>query len=135
LINDGGVSGVNQSPVLIVDDFGDALDMYQEYLSFKGYQVLVARSGADAISLARSHRPALIFMDLRMPSMTGTEAMHELRADPAFANVPIIAFTAHALEDERLSALASGFDEVIAKPCNPDDLISAIERLLITAER
>jgi CheY-like chemotaxis protein len=49
---------------------------------------------------------------------------------PAFRTVPIIAFTAHALEDERLNALRDGFDEVISKPCLPDDLVAAIDRLL-----
>jgi CheY-like chemotaxis protein len=49
---------------------------------------------------------------------------------PAFRTVPIIAFTAHALEDERVNALRDGFDEVISKPCLPDDLVAAIDRLL-----
>src|SRR3954470_1137649 len=104
--------------------------MYQEYLTFKGYRVVIASSGAEGIEKARSERPSLIFMDLRMPQMSGTEAMQLLRADNVFTDVPIIAFTAQAMDDERRSALASGFDEVIPKPCNPDDLIAAVERLL-----
>ena len=64
-----------------------------------------------------------------MPQMTGTEAMRLLRRDPAFMGIPIVAFTAHALADEQAAALAAGFDEVITKPCSPDDLIIAVERL------
>jgi CheY-like chemotaxis protein len=74
-------------------------------------------------------------MDLRMPDMTGTEAMRQLRADPLFSQVPIVALTAHAFADEQAAALAAGFDEVIAKPCNPDDLIVAVERLLSSARQ
>ena len=116
--------------VLLVDDFSDALEMYQEYLTFKGYHVAIAHDGAEAIAAARAARPALIFMDIRMPRMTGTEAMRVLRSDPALRRVPIVAFTAHALADEVVAALEAGFDEVIPKPCNPDALIAAIERLI-----
>jgi two-component system cell cycle response regulator DivK len=124
-----------QALVLIVDDFGDALEIYQQYLTFKGYRVLVASSGPEGVTLARANHPALIFMDLRMPDMTGTDAMRTLRADPAFSHVPIVALTAHAFADERAAALAAGFDEVIAKPCNPDDLIVAVNRLLSPAQQ
>jgi two-component system, cell cycle response regulator DivK len=124
------MSTSNQAQVLIVDDFGDALEIYQEYLTFKGYRVLTASSGAEAVELARAERPGVIFMDLRMPFMTGAEALAILRRDPTFGSVPIVALTAHALADEKQTALAAGFDEVIAKPCNPDDLIAAVERLL-----
>jgi two-component system cell cycle response regulator DivK len=116
--------------ILLVDDFNDALEMYREYLAFNGYRVVTARSGQEALDVAKANLPTLIFMDLRMPHMSGTEALHLLRSDPTFRTVPIIAFTAHALEDERLKALRDGFDEVISKPCLPDDLAAAIERLL-----
>lgn len=118
--------------ILIVDDFEDALDIYQQYLTFKGYHVITARSGQEAIDAARRHMPAVIFMDLSMAVMTGTEAMRVLRSDAAFSRVPIVAFTAHALQDERLTALHAGFDEVLAKPCLPDELVSAVVRLLTT---
>ena len=117
--------------ILLVDDFEDALEMYAEYLTFRGYRVRMARSGALAIEAAKVETPALIFMDLRMPSMTGTEALHLLRTDTAFAHVPVIALTAHALADEHRAAMRDGFDEVIAKPCLPDELAAAIERLLV----
>jgi two-component system, cell cycle response regulator DivK len=116
--------------ILIVDDFEDALDMYRDYLTFKGFRVATAATGPDAITIAIKEKPALIFMDLRMAEMSGTEAMDALRADPDFQKVPIIAFTAHALESERRTALRAGFDELIAKPCLPDDLVGAVTRLL-----
>jgi len=118
--------------ILIVDDFDDALDIYEQYLTFKGYCVVTARSGREAIDAARTHRPAVIFMDLSMATMTGTEAMRALRSDASFSHVPIVAFTAHALQDEKQTALHAGFDEVLAKPCLPDELVAAVMRLLAT---
>ena len=118
--------------VLIVDDYEDALHVYQQYLVFKGYRVITASCGAEAIAVARTHQPALIFMDLRMPRMDGTEAMRQLRRDPGFVSVPIVALTAHAHREEQERALSSGFDAVITKPCLPDELVVAIDQLLAT---
>jgi len=106
--------------------------MYQEYLTYRGYQVVVARSGEEAIVQARMHRPDVILLDIRMPGMTGTDAMRVLRSDPSFRRVPIIALTSHALDGERIAALAAGFDDLIPKPCLPDQLALAVERILAT---
>src|SRR5688500_10631474 len=109
--------------ILIVDDFDDALDIYRQYLTFRGYQVMVATNGDEALAAVRARRPDLILMDLSMPGLSGTDTMRTLRAErPALGDLAIIAFTAHALADERLAALAAGFDGVIAKPCLPDEL-------------
>jgi CheY-like chemotaxis protein len=118
--------------ILVVDDYDDALLMYQDYLTFKGYEVVTAKSGVQAIAMAHAHGPQLILMDIEMPRMNGTEAMRILRADPAFDQVPIVAVTAHALEFEQQAARNAGFDEVIAKPCLLDNLLAAVERLLAT---
>jgi CheY-like chemotaxis protein len=124
---------VNTRSILLVDDFEDGLDMYQEYLTYRGYHVLVARNGEEAISQARAHRPDVILLDIRMPGMTGTDAMRVLRSDPSVRRVPIIALTAHAFEVERIAAIAAGFDELIPKPCLPDELVLAVERILATS--
>jgi CheY-like chemotaxis protein len=121
---------IDRPVILLVDDFSDALEMYQEYLEFEGYNVAIARSGQEALDVARATRPTLIFMDLRMPRMTGAEALQALRSDPDLCNVPVVAFTAHALADEKRTALLDGFDEVIAKPCLPNELRTAVDRLL-----
>lgn len=118
------------SLILLVDDFADARDIYGTYLTYQGHRVLCAQHGTEAISLARDHRPDLILMDLRMPGLTGEETLRVLRSDPCCAAIPIIAFTAHALEDERNAALSAGFDGVIAKPCLPDELLKKILNIL-----
>jgi CheY-like chemotaxis protein len=112
--------------ILLVDDFDDALDIYSTYLTHKGYRVEVATNGAEAVAKAEQTLPALILMDLRMPILDGTAALTRLRSDPRFASTPIIALTAHALDEQRRLALAAGFDAVVAKPCLPDDLVTVI---------
>lgn len=116
--------------VLIVDDVADNRDLYEEYLLFKGYGVLTADNGEDCVRIACEHRPDIILLDLRMPGISGQEALQRIKARPELVSVPVVALTAHALEDERRRAIASGFDAFIAKPCLPDDLVSAIEVIL-----
>jgi CheY-like chemotaxis protein len=128
------VEAAHPGSILLVDDFEDGLEMYAEYLTFRGYRVIAARNGSEAIHLARLHRPDVILLDIRMPGMTGTDVLRTLRSDRSFAGVPIIALTAHALDKERVEALDAGFDDLIPKPCIPDQLVLAVERILATAE-
>jgi CheY-like chemotaxis protein len=116
--------------ILLVDDFDDALDIYGTYLEHHGYRVEVARNGVEAIAQARETRPRVILLDLRMPVLDGVGALRELRRDTQFAEVPIVALTAHALDDERRSAEHAGFDLVVSKPCLPDELLSIVSRLI-----
>ena len=122
---------LNEPPlILLVDDFEDALDIYGQYLTYHGYRVVVARDGKEAVKKAQVCRPDLVLLDLRIPVMTGAEALRLMRADPNLAGVPIVALTAHALDAERVKALAAGFDDFIAKPCLPDELVNAVRRLV-----
>lgn len=111
--------------ILLVDDYVDALDLYAPYLSERGFRVVTAASGEDALRVARQERPDLILMDLLMGGMNGTQVMRTLRAEAKFAGVRIIAFTAHVLSGS--AAMSEGFDAVITKPCWPDDLVNRIQ--------
>ena len=116
--------------VLLVDDYEDALAIYGQYLDDRGYRVVMARNGEEAVNAARIHRPDLILLDIRMPIMSGTDALKVLRSESEFATTPVIALTAHALESERIHALAAGFDQVVSKPCLPDELVAIVESAL-----
>jgi two-component system, cell cycle response regulator DivK len=126
---------VKTSSILLVDDNEDALDMYQKYLTYRGYRVVLARNGEEAIVQAHAHRPDVILLDVRMPGMTGTDVMRTLNADSTFKDTPIVALTAHAMDSERKEALAAGFDAWISKPCLPDQLVLALERILSKARK
>ena len=116
--------------ILLADDFEDARDIYGSYLALHGYDVVLAVNGRETVTQATACRPDMILLDLRMPGIGGVEALRQLRADATLDRVPIIAFTAHALEDERINALRHGFDAVLAKPCLPDELVAFIARTL-----
>jgi CheY-like chemotaxis protein len=116
--------------VLIADDFPDACEMYAAYLKHHGFRVLTAFDGREAVATAKQHTPDIILLDIRMPVMDGTEAMRTLKSDPAFANVPIVALTAHAMAHERRSGVDAGFDAYLAKPIAPDQLLQEIMALL-----
>lgn len=114
--------------ILLADDYEDTRDLYREYLIASGYRVITAESGRDAIRAATMWTPDLVLMDIRMPDLSGVDAMLELRQEPRFRNVPIIAFTAHASENTRVECLAAGFTAVIVKPCLPDELLEQIRQ-------
>jgi len=117
--------------ILLVDDYRDGREMYAEYLVFRGYRVATACSGAQAVALASGpDRPAVVLMDLEMHDMSGADALRILRANPALTRVPILALTARAMNAEREAAIRDGFDDVIPKPCLPDELIAIIDRYL-----
>jgi len=116
--------------VLLADDFVDALEMYAEYLRFHDFGVVTAADGRAAVAAAFEHEPDIILLDVRMPVMTGVEALLVLKADPRFRHVPIVALTAQALPEERDRALRAGFDAFMSKPLLPDQLIRQLTKML-----
>jgi CheY-like chemotaxis protein len=103
-------------PILVVDDFDDGRELLVEYLQFRGFPVVSAASGNEAVAMAARVRPSAVLMDLRMPDGDGWQATRSLRANPATAQSMIIAVTAHALAPEIESALNAGCDAVVSKP-------------------
>lgn len=118
--------------ILLVDDYADAREMYETYLTSQGYGVATASTGAAAIELARAMRPALILLDVPLPDMPGTEVVATLRRELP-GGVSIVAFTARVTDEELDAAQAAGFDALITKPCAPDALAAEIDSLLSTA--
>ena len=116
--------------VLVVDDFPDGREMVAEYLIFRGFSVLQASTGAEAIELARKHRPRLILMDLGMPGLDGWEATRQLKADPRTKGCVIIALTAHALPSQHATAISAGCDDVIPKPFDLATLADSVDRIV-----
>lgn len=119
-----------QPHILIVDDYADALDIWSLYLQSKGYRVTTAVDGASALTEARATKPDLIVLDLELPGISGFDAARELRSDPNTRDIPLIAATGFSQERQLRLARQAGFDTVVVKPCDPDQLIDEIERLL-----
>jgi two-component system cell cycle response regulator DivK len=116
--------------VLVVDDFADNREMYSEYLTFSGYEVIEAKNGAEAVEAAHERMPDIIIMDLSLPVMDGWEATRQLKADERTRRIPIVALTGHALAGHSKGAKEAGCDSFLAKPCLPDQLVAEIRRML-----
>lgn len=116
--------------VLVVDDFADNREMYSEYLSFSGYEVIEARNGKEALEAAQDKLPDIIIMDLSLPVMDGWEATRRLKADDRTKGIPVVALTGHALAGHSKGARDAGCDSFLAKPCLPDQLVVEIKRML-----
>ena len=115
--------------VLVVEDSPDTLELLNVLFEQRGCRVLTAASAAEALSLAASEKPDMIISDIGMPDMNGYELLTSLRRLPGMKNVPALAITGYASEDDRAQALAAGFTEHIAKPVDPDELFELVQRL------
>jgi PAS domain S-box-containing protein len=124
-----------QPPLLLLaeDNTANALTM-AGYLEAKGYRVLSAKDGREALDLAAAHQPDVVVMDIQMPFISGLEAIQQIRAHPNLAQTPIIALTALATESNRASCLAAGANEYVSKPVKLKELLALIEALLRGSE-
>jgi two-component system cell cycle response regulator DivK len=116
--------------ILYVEDNDDNVYMLKSRLERKGFSVIVARDGAEGIAMAVDQKPALILMDLSLPVIDGWEATRQLKTRPDTRHIPIIVITAHAMEGDRESALATGCDDFDTKPVQFPRLLGKIQGLL-----
>jgi CheY-like chemotaxis protein len=116
--------------ILIVDDKATSRELLRTVLEKSGYAISEAADGGEAIEKARAESPDLILLDLQMPVRNGYEVLGELRQDPRYASLPIIALTASAMQGDREKALAAGFTGYMAKPVTLSRLRQEIQRLL-----
>lgn len=121
---------VMAAKVLLVEDNEMNRDMLSRRLERKGYQIIFAGDGRQAIDLARSEMPALILMDMSLPVIDGWEATRQIKSDAAMQKIPVIALTAHAMSGDREKALSVGCDDYDTKPIEFPRLLGKIEALL-----
>jgi len=120
--------------LLIVDDYADALDVWEVYLRAEGFHVLTASDGQSAFAEAVREKPDVIVMDLELPGKSGYEVARDLKARPDTCAIPLIAATGYSHVKQLDLARASGFDAVMVKPCDPQSLVAEIRRLLRRAD-
>lgn len=116
--------------ILLVEDNDMNRDMLNRRLKRKGYDVIIAVDGIEALEKARTGQPDLILMDLSLPEMDGWEATRILKADESTKSIPLIVLTAHALKTDREGAFEVGCDDFDVKPIDFQRLISKIEAQL-----
>ncbi|HEY2831132.1 MAG TPA: response regulator [Sporichthyaceae bacterium] len=121
------------SRILVVDDTPANVRLLEAVLLPRGYDVLCAGSGEEALELVAKERPDLVLLDLLMPGMNGHEVCRRLREDPATATLPVVMITASGA-GEKLQALESGADDFVTKPFDQAELLARVRSLLRVKE-
>jgi len=116
--------------ILIVDDEPDLLELVRVNLVQGGFDVETAADGQGALQSIRRRAPDLVVLDLMLPDLSGTEVCRAVRADPSFADLPIIMLTARADEVDRIVGLELGADDYVTKPFSPRELRLRVQAVL-----
>ena len=116
--------------ILIAEDNPVNRELLRELLEMQDYEVFEACNGQEALDMIEQLRPDLLILDLGMPVLDGFGAIRKIRADPAFACLPVLAATAYAMRGDREKTLEAGFDGYVSKPIQPAALKQEIARLL-----
>jgi len=116
--------------ILLVEDNEMNRDMLARRLQRKGFQIIAAVDGAQGVTMAQTHAPDLILMDMSLPGLDGWEATRQIKAAVETRSIPIIALTAHALSSDREKAIEAGCDDYDIKPIEFPRLLGKIEALL-----
>jgi signal transduction histidine kinase/DNA-binding response OmpR family regulator len=127
LVPDADLKGAT---ILIAEDNEPNIEMLSSYLADRGFRVVTARDGDEAVERARQEQPALIIMDIQMPEVDGMTATRKIRSDRGLAETPIIALTALAMPGDRERCLAAGINEYMSKPVNLKQLLKTIRKLV-----
>jgi len=112
--------------ILLVEDNEMNRDMLSRRLARKGFNVLLAVDGGEAVDITRREQPDLVLMDMNLPVKDGWTAVREIRLEDALKHIPIIALTAHAMSDDRARAIEAGCNDYETKPL---DFVRLLEKM------
>jgi two-component system, cell cycle response regulator DivK len=118
--------------VLLVEDHEELRDMLSRRLRRRGFEVVLAHDGQQALDQVGAETPDIVLLDMNLPVMDGWTVARTLRGQSN--RVPIIALTAHAMSTDRVRTLEAGCDDYHAKPVNFDELLRQIDGALLRAE-
>jgi len=121
--------------ILCVEDSDDNLYMLHRRLSRTGFDVKVARNGAEGVEWAKTLQPDLIVMDLNLPGLNGWEATRRLKGQPETKHIPIIVLTVETSKKSRDDAIAAGCDDFLLKPVDFGTLVQKIRSLVGGGEK
>ncbi len=129
-------TAVKQPLILLAEDHEANINLFSSYLITKGFDLVLARNGLEAVARTRTEKPDLILMDIQMPQMSGLEAIRKIREDEdtAVSQIPIIAVTALAMPGDREACLEAGADAYLSKPISLRRLVDMIQSQLALSE-
>ncbi len=114
--------------ILVVDDEPASVLLFESVLKKRGYTVLIAGDGEQAIQTARKEKPDLIILDILMPKVDGTEVAYTLREDGITKNIPIFFITALIAPDDKVDIAGATHNPVFAKPVNLAELLAKVQQ-------
>ena len=116
--------------ILIVEDNEQNQKLASDVLRFKGFRVLVAETAEIGVPMVLKEKPDLVLMDIHLPGMNGIEALGKLRADPETKSIPVFAFTASVMPQDRKEITSAGFDGFLSTPINLKEFLDTIAATL-----
>lgn len=125
---------MDKKKILVVDDNHDSRRVLLRILDANGYACMAASDGLEGVDIVRLYMPDLVLMDLMMPVMTGLEACHVLKEDPATKHIPVIILTGNSDRESKLMGLEAGANDFLAKPVDTAELQLRIKNLLKVKE-
>jgi CheY-like chemotaxis protein len=115
--------------VLVAEDNAVNRELLRELLEIRGYHVVEACDGQEALSALEQAQPDLLLLDISMPVLDGYAVIRKIRENPGLAELPVVAVTAYAMRGDRERILNSGFNGYLSKPINPSALKEEIDRI------
>ncbi len=113
--------------ILVIEDEDGIIHLLNLYLKNEGYNVVIAKDGADGLALHAREQPDLVILDIMLPAIDGFEVCRRIRA---WSKTPILMLTARGSEDDRITGLDLGADDYLVKPFSPRELVSRVRAIL-----
>lgn len=124
-----------EQTIMVVEDYDDTRLLLRQALEAKGYRVLEAINGQEAVDVSSREHPDLILMDLDLPILDGIAAMQQIREQADMTDIPIVAVTAYPMSYTHVKAFAKGCNEYMAKPIDFAELYEILNRYIPHADR
>lgn len=121
--------------LLLIDDDPNLILLVKDYLEFRGYEVITAENGQEALDMLQKESPDMIICDVMMPQMDGYSLVEHVRKDPRTSWIPVLFLSAKGQSQDRVKGLNTGADVYMVKPFEPEELVAQVESSLKQASR
>src|SRR4028118_1252374 len=121
--------------LLLIDDDPNLILLVKDYLEFRGYEVVTAENGREALEVLNQEIPDMIICDVMMPEMDGYALVENVRQDPRTSWIPVLFLSAKGQSQDRVKGLNTGADVCMVKPFEPEELVAQVESSLKSASR